>query len=111
MLIRLSKILADIPTEPLEIIEKNLEIKTDRKSIWYLLDIPGLYNLFFMVTIMTGTICLLLSLIHFLMIRKREIKAEIKADIMHRIGILGLFGMAIAILDVLLLVGKMLNGS
>ena len=105
------RILADIPLNPLEILEGNLGIKTDSNSVWYLLDIPGLYELFFMITMMTGAICLLLSFIQFLLIRKRELKAEIKADIMHRMWILFLFGIAAAIMDALLLIGKMLNGA
>ena len=104
-------ILVDIPLDPLEILEGSLGIRTDSNSVWYLLDIPGLYDLFFMITMMTGAICLLISFIQFLLIRKRELKAEIKADIVHRMWILFLFGMAAAIMDALLLIGKMLNGT
>lgn len=98
-------------TDPLDILEGRLDIETGSNSLWYLLDVPGLYELFFMISMMTGAICLLLSMIHFLMVRKRDLKAEIKADIMHRILLLFLLGMGITIMDALLLVGKMLNGA
>jgi len=105
------RILADIETDPLKILDGKLGIETGEKSVWYLLDVPGLYDLAFMACVMIGTICLLVAFMHYLVVSKRELKAEIKANIVQRMFILFVIGMAASIMDIFLIIGKWLNGG
>lgn len=105
------RILADIETDPLKILDGKLGIETGDKTIWYLMDIPGLYDLLMMVAIMVGVIFMLLAFMHYLVATNKNTKSDIKGDIMQRAEILFLIGMSVTIMDILLLIGKALNGA
>lgn len=95
---------------PLEISNDNNYPSSGRFSVFGLLGLKDLYSIFLSVVLMAAVITITASLATLMITRKKDKRAEIKDDIIHKLVLVFLAASAVTIFDVLLLIGRMFTG-
>lgn len=92
---------------PLEISNDKNYPSSGKSSVFGLLGLNDLYSICLSVVLMAAVITITASLATLFVTRKRDKRAEIKDDIVHKLVLVFLASSAVTIFDVLLLIGRM----
>lgn len=99
-----------IQTNPLDILSGSdgiaYGIRRGTTGLFFLMDMGGMSSIFTQMILYVGVIAIVAGAIGLLFVRKKDMRAELKANIMQRFLILFLAGNVVTFMDLLLAIGK-----